>query len=291
MITRPLLAASLGDINSLTFPVLATPKIDGIRVLKVGGKVVTRQFKPLPNNHIREMLEQYLPDNIDGEVVTPGSFNDIQSAVMSVHGTPDFTFYGFDYVKTDLNRPYQIRIHDLDHTIFKLSAPFKVIALLPQILFTVNEVLWYEQKCVDEGFEGIMIRTPNGKYKCGRSTEKEQILLKLKRFLDAEAVVVGFEEKLQNTNDQDKNNFGLSKRSSKKGGLIPSNTLGCLLVQDVTTGVKFGIGSGFTDSLRDIIWKNREKYLGTTVTYKYQMVGVKNAPRFPVFLGFRKDLE
>jgi DNA ligase-1 len=77
MITRPLLAASLGDINSLTFPVLATPKIDGIRVLKVGGKVVTRQFKPLPNNHIREMLEQYLPDNIDGEVVTPGSFNDI----------------------------------------------------------------------------------------------------------------------------------------------------------------------------------------------------------------------
>lgn len=73
--------------------------------------------------------------------------------------------------------------------------------------------------------------------------------------------------------------------------MVPSNTLGCLLVEDLKSGVKFGIGSGFNDALRDLIWQNREKYLGATVTYKYQTAGAKNAPRFPVFLGFRKDLE
>lgn len=212
MITRPLLAAPLGDVNTLRFPVLVTPKIDGIRVLKVDGKVVTRQFKPLPNVYIRELLEKHLPDNVDGEVVTPGNFNDVQSAVMSIEGEPEFTFYGFDYVKSDLNKPYKLRIYDLDTQFYKLQTPFKVVALVPEMIFTIEELLWYEQKCVDGGFEGVMIRDPQGKYKCGRSTEKEQILLKLKRFLDAEAKVVGFEEKMHNANTQDKNNFGLSKR-------------------------------------------------------------------------------
>lgn len=290
MITRPLLAAPLGDVNKLRFPMLVTPKIDGIRVLKVGGKVVTRQFKDLPNVHIRTLLEKHLPDNVDGEVVTPGNFNDVQSAVMSFDGEPEFTFYGFDYVKTDLNKPYHLRMLDLEVEFSKLNPPFKLVALIPEMVFTVNELFWYEEKCVAGGFEGVMLRTPIGKYKCGRSTEKEQILLKLKRFYDAEAIVIGFEEKLHNTNTKDKNEFGLSKRSSKMGGMIPANTLGCLIVQDIKTGVEFGIGSGFTDSLRDLIWQNREKYKGSVVTYKYQTMGAKNAPRFPVFLGFRKDL-
>lgn len=295
MITRPLLAATLEDINSLRFPVLATPKLDGIRVLKVGGKAVTRKFKPVPNTHIREVLEKYLPDGVDGEIMTPGTFNDIQSKVMSFDGKPEFTFYAFDYVKDSLTKPYKDRmldmLNDLESVVRDSTLPFSINLLTPVLVRTIEELLELESQCLEHGFEGVMIRQPDSKYKCGRSTPKEQILMKLKRFLDAEARVIGFEEKMHNDNAQEKDEFGLSKRSSKKDGLQPTNTLGALLVEDITTGIKFGIGSGFDNALKKEIWDNRTKYMGKLVKYKYQPVGQKEAPRFPVFLGFRSHLD
>lgn len=291
MITRPLLAATLENVNKLKFPVLATPKLDGIRVLKVDGKAVTRKFKEIPNTHIRNLLEKHLPDNIDGELITPGTFSEIQSKVMSFDGEPEFIFYAFDYIKDALSDPYDIRVKDLAVEVQKINAPFKIVVLMPQLISDIDELLWYEQKCLSEGHEGVMLRTPKGKYKCGRSTEKEQILLKLKRFLDSEAKIVGFEEKLHNENLQERDEFGLSKRSTKKEGLMPADTLGALIVEDIKTKVRFGLGSGFDDQLKKIIWDNRTKYLNKLVKYKYQSIGSKNAPRFPVFLGFRSELD
>jgi DNA ligase-1 len=292
MITRPLLASSINDLSELKFPLLATPKLDGIRVLKIDGKVLTRKFKELPNHHIRNLLEKYLPDNIDGELITHGTFNEIQSKVMSFDGEPEFTFYAFDYVQGKLTDPYDIRTKDMKCVISKIkNSPFKIITLMPQLISNLDELMSYEQVCIDDGYEGVMLRNPKGKYKCGRSTPKEQILIKIKRFLDAEAKVIGFEEKLHNENIQETDEFGLAKRSSKKEGLIPANMLGSLIVEDLKTGVKFGLGSGFDDSLKREIWKNQKKYLNKIVKYKYQSVGVKDAPRFPVFLGFRSELD
>lgn len=295
MITRPLLAATLEDLSVLKFPVLATPKLDGIRVLKINGQAITRKFKPIPNVHIRELLEKHLPDGVDGEVMTPGTFNDIQSKVMSFDGEPEFTFYAFDYVKDSLIKPYKDRMLDmvnaLESVVKDSTLPFSINLLTPVLVRTMEELLELESQCLEHGFEGVMIRTPDGKYKCGRSTSKEQILMKLKRFYDAEAQIVGFEEKMHNENKQEKDEFGLSKRSTKKDGLIPADTLGALIVEDLKTGVKFGIGSGFTDELKKEIWSGRKKYKNKIIKYKYQSVGVKNAPRFPVFLGFRSKLD
>lgn len=295
MIKRPLLAATLEDLTTVKFPVLATPKLDGIRVLKVDGKAVTRKFKSIPNTYIRELLEKHLPDGVDGEIMTPGTFNDIQSKVMSFEGQPEFTFYAFDYVKDSLTKPYKDRMLDmvnaLEPVVKDSTLPFSINLLTPVLVRTMNELLELESQCLEHGFEGVMIRQPEGKYKCGRSTPKEQILIKLKRFLDAEAQVVGFEEKMHNDNAQEKDEFGLSKRSSKKDGLVPANTLGALIVEDLKTGVKFGIGSGFNDELKQEIWDHRKKYKNKIVKYKYQSVGAKDAPRFPVFLGFRSKLD
>jgi DNA ligase-1 len=295
MITRPLLAATLEDVATLKFPVLATPKLDGIRVLKVNGKAVTRKFKPIPNTYIRRLLEKHLPDGIDGEIMTPGTFNDIQSKVMSFDGEPEFTFYAFDYVKDSLTKPYKDRMLDmvnaLESVVKDSTLPFSINLLTPVLVRTMEELLELESQCLEHGFEGVMIRQPDSKYKCGRSTPKEQILMKLKRFMDAEARVIDFEEKMQNDNVQERDEFGLAKRSSKKEGLIPANTLGSLIVEDLNSGVRFGIGSGFDDELKREIWINRTKYKNKIVKYKYQSVGAKDAPRFPVFLGFRSELD
>ena len=89
MIERPMLAATVkvGDFNNVEWPVLASPKIDGIRCLihpTLGP--VTRTFKPIPNVYIRTMLERIAKGSyLDGELVAVNKqgvidFNGTQSA-------------------------------------------------------------------------------------------------------------------------------------------------------------------------------------------------------------------
>ena len=58
------------------------------------------------------------------------------------------------------------------------------------------------------------------------------------------------------------------------------------------TGVEFSIGSGFTEEQRREIWNKKVELIGSIVKYKYFEVGVKDKPRFPIFLAFRdkKDM-
>ena len=49
-----------------------------------------------------------------------------------------------------------------------------------------------------------MLRDPSSLYKQGRHTLKSQALMKLKKFYDDEAKVIGFEEKMHNNNEQEK---------------------------------------------------------------------------------------
>lgn len=299
MITRPLLAGKLEteeDFKTLNYPLIATPKLDGIRVLKINGKVVTRTFKELPNRYVRTKLEEILPDNIDGEVMLQehNTFNDIQSQIMSFDGEPDFTFHAFDYIKDDLDKPYKDRLDDLFSVITEINSlntdlSNRIIAVNPQYINNLSELLEFDNYCINNNFEGIMIRTPNSRYKCGRSTMKEQILLKIKKFVDSEAKILGFVEKLTNTNEKTKDEFGLSKRSSKKEGLVPANTLGAVEVMDIHSGVTFEVGSGFDDKLKLEIWNNKDFYLNKIIKYKSQPFGQKDKPRIPVFLSFRHE--
>jgi DNA ligase-1 len=118
-------------------------------------------------------------------------------------------------------------------------------------------------------------------------------LLKLKRFMDSEAVVVGFEEQMENTNEKTVDELGHSKRSKHQAGMVGKDTLGKFLVQEVGNtpwnGLEFAIGTGdgLTADLRQHIWDNREEYLGKIITHKYQPHGTKDLPRIPVWKGFR----
>jgi len=291
MITKPLLAVQ-ADIDKIKYPVLATPKLDGIRCLIVNGVAVSRNFKPIPNNYIRERLLD-LPDGLDGEIMLAdhrASFQSITSAVMSFTGEPHFRYCIFDYVKEALDKPYFLRIEDLEdfyHPGFRQDGHLKRI--LPLDLANNDEVAAYESECLEEGYEGIMLRHPEGYYKCGRSTVKEGILLKVKRFEDSEAEIIDLFEKETNTNEQTRDELGRAKRSTAKAGKVKAGTLGALLVNDIKTGIQFQIGSGFDDAIRAEIWADQSKYYGKIIKYKFQAIGVKEAPRFPVFLGFRSQ--
>jgi DNA ligase-1 len=119
---------------------------------------------------------------------------------------------------------------------------------------------------------------------------KEQFMLKIKRFTDAEAMVIGFEELMHNENEAEINPHGLMERSSHKANQRPGNTLGALICSG-HNGVEFKIGSGFSATERKEIWDNQDKFKMQLVKYKYQPHGVKEAPRSPIFLGFRNPAD
>ena len=92
-ITKPMLADKCERLNALSFPLLATPKLDGIRCLKLNGRALTRSFKPVSNRFIREWIEANLPDGLDGELIVKGTtFNETAGHVGRESGEPDFTF-------------------------------------------------------------------------------------------------------------------------------------------------------------------------------------------------------
>ncbi|MCF7675806.1 MAG: hypothetical protein K9N23_06415 [Akkermansiaceae bacterium] len=62
-ITKPMLATKCECPRLLKFPVLATPKLDGIRCLKLNGKAVTRSFKPISNRFAREWIRSMTNQN------------------------------------------------------------------------------------------------------------------------------------------------------------------------------------------------------------------------------------
>ena len=282
-IQKPLLAGNF-DPKKARFPYIATPKIDGIRFLMVNGVAVSRTFKPIRNKHIQSLLAEYLPDGIDGELTSGDTFQSSTSAVMTIDSICNFKVWIFDYVDPIIDEvpPFEERIRNISF----LNLPFEYEVLKGILVHNMEELESYETQCLQENYEGIMLRDPNGTYKFGRSTVNDNILLKLKRFEDAEAVIIDIEEKMSNQNAAELDNFGNIKRSASLEGMVGANTAGTLIVRNAE-GQVFGIGSGLDDAMRAEIWAHKEQYIGKLVKYKFFPHGVKDLPRHPVVLGIR----
>jgi DNA ligase-1 len=279
--------------EKILFPVYASPKLDGIRCLIDNGRVLSRSLKLIPNQHVQGALASMNLHGLDGELIvgSPTAQDAMQvtsSGVMSQSGMPDFTFHVFDNW-TDTTTPWYLRLERLKKEVAMLNSVNQMqIHLVEQLLLSDEDALLaYETRCLAEGYEGVMVRRPNGVYKYGRSTANEGYLLKVKRFVDNEAVILGFDPKLHNANVATKNELGNTKRSSHKENLVEMDTLGALQVQDIKSGLNFRVGTGMDDQLRLHIWNNRQRYLKQVITYKSFATGVKELPRFPVFKAFR----
>jgi DNA ligase-1 len=201
-------------------------------------------------------------------------------------GEPDFTFAVFDYVSEGVDLPYACRMQELA----RLPDFARVDKVLPEELRHLDDLLAYEERCVAEGYEGVMIRTPGSPYKCGRATEREGWLLKIKRFEDAEAVVIDTYEGMSNLNPAEKDAFGRTKRSSAQAGKVGRGELGGFVVKSLDTGIEFRVGYNHVVGGIDrvTLWEQRHTLPGRLIKFKHQPSGAKEAPRFPKFIGFRE---
>lgn len=286
MTFKPMLA-SPADLSKLKFPQLASPKLDGIRATVVDGKLMSRSLKPIPNRVIYSELARLCFNGLDGELivgspVAPDVFRNSTSGVMGHDGAPDWKYYVFDNYMH--GGDFEERLSSVEQRIGNIGG--NLVVHEHRLVEDADELLAYEHECVTAGYEGLILRDPRAPYKFGRSTTREGFMLKLKRFEDSEAEVIGVEEEMHNANAAETNELGRTKRSTAKAGLVGKGTMGALIVRDVKTKVEFNIGSGFTAADRADTWK-----LGELVKYKYFPVGVKDKPRHPVFLGRRSKLD
>ncbi len=110
---------------------------------------------------------------------------------------------------------------------------------------------------VRSGGEGLMLHRADAPYLTGRS----DVLLKLKPWLDTEAIVVGHIP-------------GKGKFQGMTGALLV----------EMPDGKRFRLGSGLSDAMR-----RQPPPLGTRITYRYLQLTKNGMPRFPRYLRVRDD--
>ena len=291
---KPLLAATCEDVAAIKYPVLISKKLDGVRCTVQGGKLLSRTLKLIPNVHVQAILSG-LPEGLDGELVVgepcaEDAYRTTVSLVMSDSKPLDFfgdrrvVYHVFDqYGEAE----FKDRLVSAAKAI-KGKASVQIVQHVT--VQNAEELSELETAWLAEGNEGLMVRSINGRFKEGRSTVNEGILLKVKRFSDAESRIIGVFEEMENTNEAKTNALGRTERSTEKAGKIGKGTLGGFSVVGVGgtyDGVEFSIGCGFTKQQREDLWTERKGLVGKLVVFKYFPTGSDERPRFPVWKGMR----
>lgn len=301
---KPMLAkAAPADLSTLRYPLIVQPKFDGIRALIVDGVVQSRSGKPIPNAEIQAALGRPEFNGLDGELcVGPTTAGDLMQRttefVMSSSKTgAAWTYQMFDV--WDTADDYAQRWDDATRLRWPAFIGTRFHVVQSAWVHSSAEVAVAESSFVQAGYEGAILRDPRAAYKHGRSGSKGP-LLKLKRFIDFEAEVIGVEELMSNQNERKRDAFGRTDRSTAKAGMVPAGVLGKLVCR-TADGVEFGCGTGFTAEQRTLLWHQHQSQgtpgewgyplIGRIAKIKSFPVGVKDAPRFPVFLGFRDPLD
>ena len=123
------------------------------------------------------------------------------------------------------------------------------------------------QKAIDGGYEGIMIKDMDAGYQCKRS----HAWLKMKPFIEVSLEVKAVEE-------------GTGRNVGKLGALV------CEGKDDGKT-IATNVGSGLTDDNRDVIWADQQSVIGQIVEIRADAVTQNQdgtySLRFPRFLRFR----
>ena len=281
---RPMRAVKVKDkdLDKIKFPVWASPKFDGIRGIVKDGIVLSNTLTPIPNKYIQDQLGWAAFNGLDGElVVRESEFNLTSSGVMSEDGKPGFEFQVFDL----WDKPtcdFEMRFNYLTLKLVSID-PTHIKVCHQELCYNVEELLAFEVECLEAGFEGICFRHANAPYKYGRGTLNDGCLYKRKPFEDGEAMIVGFEEQLENLNELTLDERGLAKRSSHQANKLGKNTLGKLICASSEFGeIKIGTGTGLTQALRQFIWDNQELFVNKFLTYKFQRHGTLNKPRIAI---------
>jgi DNA ligase-1 len=268
-------------------------KLDGVRVITIvypDGRVdmFSRNGKELVNfPHVTEQISAVVKKTpppyalvLDGEIMS-SSFQDLMTQVhrKSDVKANDAILNLFDMCPLE---DFEKGFWDKSQTVRSQMVQAWVEQnneMLPNVTCLANELvdldtdagqLRYKEinaQAVTGGYEGIMIKDPEAGYECKRSVA----WLKLKPFIEVSLEVVDVEE-------------GTGRNVGRLGAIV------CQGVDD-GKAIRVNVGSGFSDSDRDIFWTSRDSLLGQIVEVRADAVTQNQdgtySLRFPRFLRFR----
>ena len=272
------------------FPMLGTPKKDGVRGYTKNGCVYSKSNKLIPNQHIQRLLPTLLSDGFDFELFVSGGFNATTSVVMGHSAAiDDLEIYVFDYVSPNHEIVSYLERCKYLNRLKQNWAEEKVHFLLPVVINNPEQLATYYNLCIAQGDEGIVLRKPSGGYKFGKSTVLEQLMLRVTGEATSEATIIGLNEEMENTNESFISETGRSKKSKAQAGLIPTGLLGSFTVRDLYSEVVFDLtaSNGINKQQQRDYWNDRDNLMIRIVKYAYKSHGTVDKPRQPKFLGFR----
>ncbi len=313
---KPMLASDYIE-SKLKFPVIIEPKIDGVRGLNMTGTMTGRSLKKHANKHVTEYFSHSLLAGFDGEMAAehechPDLCRLTTSALNTIQGTPWILWHVFDYVTPEtVDLPYAERLIAMTKRVAELSMT-PASAELATHLRCIKAVLCrdleqlnrQEEEWLSMGYEGVIIRDPNGKHKQGRSTPTEGGLLRIKRFVDFEIRVERVIEGETNTNEAQINELGLQFRSTHQDNMVPNGLVGAIegtIIKDVfgingellfSAGQLVRVGAGrMTKAEREKYMRHPELIVGKIAKCKMFPKGIKDKMRFPNFQCLRSEAD
>ncbi len=227
-------------------------KLDGIRAYWNGKEFISKNGNKIyaPDWFIKDFPNFEL----DGELWSKrDDFENIQNIVLDINPTSkwnEITYNIFEVPNTEGN--FDKRLEKIKSWLDK--NPNNFIKIIPQkICKNDSELNNYLKELIDKKAEGLIVKNPELDYFTGRSEN----ILKVKKFYDDEALVIG---------------LNYSKDNKFKS-----------LKLKLENGVIFNLGGGFSDKQRE----NPPK-IGDIVTFKYYDLTKNNKPKFASFLRVRK---
>lgn len=293
------------DWGKVRYPILQMPKIDGVRAHHQGG-LLARSLDPFANEAMSEFYDNELFANFDGEMAAeyethPQLSNLTSSAVNTQAGNPFTVWHLFDDM-TDRELGYQWRHEALCERYLRLPDELRQrTRVIPyKLMHSEDQVCEEHLRLMSLGYEGSILRAPEGRCKDNRSTMKENILLRIKDFASHEAVVLHVEEGETNLNEATINARGYTKRSTHKENMVPNGRVGalwCRLLTDVLdirnhvlfkAGMEFRMSKGRMTVAQCEAWfKDQTQIVGKTVTFNHMLAGAKDVPRKATFQCIR----
>ena len=263
------------DPKRAKFPMLAQPKLDGVRVIadvNVDTGVVlffSRSGKPFTTfDHLSEPLldlckqagENHI--RLDGEIIT-GSFNKtVSEARRKDSQALDAQYHIFDWIDDKrAQKPYRERVMALDaleaNTLDQNGNPLGAVRFVRVYEVSCqSEADDFYQYFLDQGYEGLMLKDPHAPYQHKRS----YAWMKMKEEQSIDTPIIGWE-------------WGTGKYE----GMI-----GAFLIEH--NGVRVKVGSGLSDELRDV---NPADLLQRLIEVSYQHETPDGSLRHPRFKRFR----
>lgn len=306
---KPHLACD-ADFDKLTFPKILMPKIDGVRGLNLFGGLTGRSLKKHKNKFTTNIFSHSAMLGFDGEL-TAGDLNHpnlcalTTSAVGTINGEPIVHWNVFDYITAQTrSMPYWRRLELITQILRDMDfsdVPFRqrVVAVDNYPVHSMRDLETAEEYFLAAGYEGLILRDPNGIHKDGRCTAKEGAYLRVKRFIDAEIQVTRIEEGRTNNNEATTNALGQTERSTHQDNMVPNGMVGAMygeLLEDVVhrgkvlfpKGMEIKVAAGkMTHDERMQSWLNPNRLVGKIIKFQTLPIGIKDKPRMGTYQSHR----